>query len=566
MSAAMMDQLQTPQRPPALVAFVGYLISSGMRIDPTNPDWAGGDHLLFSEGFTDVVQHAFELAGCHESHLPRAGFAALPELIASGQSIYALVESKDASRLAGLKELPRQLTVVCEETPTDSHRWDIRLIESPRLESLDICSSCHAKERDLPMWIVSPLGGNRIMEPSGTTKTHELAERMSHLGTETAFDVLAQVNRLKAEGRDILSFGLGEPDFDTPAHIREAAKNAIDKGFTHYGPSAGLPELRQAIARYIQRTRHIPCDESEVVVTPGAKPVMFDAMMALIDPGDEVIYPNPGYPIYESVIDWIGGISVPLPLLEDRNWNFTIEEVVDCLTPRTKAIVLNTPGNPCGNLLGKELLRDLAKLAVDRNLWVISDEVYSQIVFDEEFTSIVSFPGMKERTVIVDGFSKTYAMTGWRLGYGVMPPDLAVQVAKIETNIDSCTCSFTQIGGIHALEGPQHESEHMAQQFRLRGKAIADGLNNIDGVTCCQPGGAFYVFPNVTAACRRLGLKDAVQLQRALLEEAGVAVLPRTCFGRKNVGEEQEYLRLSFATSLENIQEGLRRMKRFIER
>lgn len=388
---------------------------------------------------------------------------------------------------------------------------------------------------------------------------------MSHLGTETAFDVLAQVNKLKAQGRDILSFGLGEPDFDTPEHIREAAKKAIDQGFTHYGPSAGLPELRQAIARYIQRTRHVPCDETEIVVTPGAKPVMFDVMMALINPGDEVIYPNPGYPIYESVIDWIDGVSVPLPLLEEKNWNFTIDELVSVLTPRTKAIVLNSPGNPCGNLLSKELLRDLATLAVDRNLWIISDEVYSQIVFDDEFTSIISFPGMKERTVIVEGFSKTYAMTGWRLGYGVMPADLATQVAKIETNIDSCTCTFSQIAGIHALEGPQHESEYMAQQFALRGKAIADGLNKIDGVTCVQPGGAFYVFPNVTAACRRLGLSDASQLQKVLLEEAGVAVLPRTCFGRKNAGEEQEYLRLSFATSMENIQEGLRRMKQFIE-
>lgn len=393
----------------------------------------------------------------------------------------------------------------------------------------------------------------------------QLADRMNVLGTETAFDVLAQVNALKAQGRDILSFGLGEPDFDTPGHIREAAKKAIDEGFTHYGPSNGLPELRDAIAQYIQRTRHIPCSPEEVVLTPGAKPVLFDAMMALINPGDEVIYPNPGYPIYESVIDWIGGKSVPLPLLEEKNWNFTIDDLARLVTPKTKGIVLNSPGNPCGNLLTKELMRDVAQLAADHNLYVFSDEVYSQIIFDQEFYSPASFPGMKDRTIIVDGFSKTYAMTGWRLGYGVMRPDLAKQVAKIETNIDSCTCTFTQIAGFHALTGPQHESEYMTQQFRERGKAITDGLNAIDGVRCLPPGGAFYVFPNVSGACSRLGLANANQLQQALLEQAGVAVLPRTCFGRKNEGENQEYLRLSFATSLENIREGLRRMKQFIE-
>ncbi|MBI1387114.1 MAG: aminotransferase class I/II-fold pyridoxal phosphate-dependent enzyme [bacterium] len=389
---------------------------------------------------------------------------------------------------------------------------------------------------------------------------------MKKLGTETAFDVLAQVNQLRAQGRDILSFGLGEPAFDTPVHVKEAARKAIAENETHYVGSAGIPKLRESIAAYIQRTRNIPCDADEIVVTPGAKPVMFDAMMSMINPGDEVIYPNPGYPIYESVIDWIGGVSVPLPLLEERNWNFTIDDLARLITPKTRCIVLNSPGNPCGNVLEANLLRDLADLCKQRNLWVISDEVYSQIIWGGEHHSIASFPGMKERTVIVDGFSKTYAMTGWRLGYGVMNRDLAKQVAKIETNIDSCTCAFTQIAGVHALDGPQHESHYMVEQFEKRAHTIVELLNQIDGVRCTRAGGAFYVFPNVTGACRKLGLKSANDLQRALLHEAGVAVLPRTCFGRKNQGEEQEYLRLSFATSMENIREGIRRMKQFIER
>ncbi|MBD3265314.1 aminotransferase class I/II-fold pyridoxal phosphate-dependent enzyme [bacterium] len=376
----------------------------------------------------------------------------------------------------------------------------------------------------------------------------ELAERMGHLGTETAFDVLSEVHRLRAQGRDIISFGLGEPDFDTPSHIKQAAKQALDENETHYVPSAGIEPLRHAIADYIQRTRRIPVDPAEVVVTPGAKPIIFDVMMCLINPGDEVLYPNPGYPIYESVIDWVGGRSVPLPLWEDKNWSFSVEELASRITPKTKMMVLNSPGNPTGTILSDETLRQIAELAVKNDMWIISDEVYSQILFDAEFHSVASLPGMKERTIIVDGFSKTYAMTGWRLGYGVMPQDLAVQVAKIETNIDSCTCAFSQIAGVHALEGPPHESEYMVQQFYERSKVIVDLLNQMEGVSCLPAQGAFYVFPNVTGACRKLGMQTANELQQALLHEAGVAVLPRTCFGRRNEGEAEEYLRLSFAT------------------
>ena len=417
-----------------------------------------------------------------------------------------------------------------------------------------------------PLWIVSPITGSTLFAPQPGTKKVELSNRMSHLGTETAFDVLASVHRLRAQGRDVVSFGLGEPDFNTPVHVKDAAKKALDSNETHYVPSAGIEPLRTAIANYIQRTRRIPVEPREVVVTPGAKPIIFDVMMALINPGDEVLYPNPGYPIYESVIDWIGGKSVPLPLWEDKNWSFSVESLASRITPKTKMIVLNTPGNPTGTILSEETLREIARLAVANDFWVIADEVYSQIIFDEEFLSIASLPGMKERTIIVDGFSKTYAMTGWRLGYGVMPPDLAVQVARIETNIDSCTCTFSQIAAVHALNGPQHESQYMISQFKERAKVIVDGLNAIDGVSCLHAQGAFYVFPNVTGACRRLGMRSANELQQALLNEAGVAVLPRTCFGRKNEGENEEYIRLSFATSMEIIREGLRRMKRFIEK
>ncbi len=559
------ETLHSPNRPRSLIETVGYLLLAGMRIDPGNPAWARGDKLFYATCFTGVVKDAYLAAGCPEEAVPAPGFALLETTVSqltAEQSLFCLMESCGDARFKN--SIQPSITVFCPEPPVDRSNWDIHSFDELDAGSLHALLSGTG---ELPRWITAPITGSMLLKPSKEpSNLPPLSARMSRLGTETAFSVLAEVNRLKDEGRDIISFGLGEPDFDTPGHVKEAAKNAIDRNETHYGPSAGIPELRQAAARYIQHTRHIPVDADEVVITPGAKPIIFDVMMSLLDPGDEVLYPNPGYPIYESVIEWIGAVSVPLPLREEQNWNFLVDDLIHRLTPKTRMIVLNTPGNPTGTMIGESELREIARLAIERNLWVISDEVYSQIVFDGEFHSIVSLPGMKERTILVDGFSKTYAMTGWRLGYGVMNKTLAEQTAKIETNIDSCTCSFTQIAGVHALEGPHDEPRYMAEQFKDRSRVIVEGLNDIEGVRCLPAGGAFYVFPNVTGACRRLGLSTANELQRALLEQAGVAVLPRTCFGRKNEGEDQEYIRLSFATSMENIREGLRRMKQFIER
>ena len=392
----------------------------------------------------------------------------------------------------------------------------------------------------------------------------KLADRMKVLGTESAFDVLARVNRLRAEGRDIISFGLGEPDFDTPEHIKEAGKNAIDQNYTHYGPSAGLPELREAIADYMARTRGVKVAAENITVSPGAKPVLFAALAALVNPGDQVIYPSPGYPIYESIADWIGAETVPARLREENEWRYDVDELASLITPRTKALVLNSPQNPTGGMLLTEDMEAIAELAMRHDLWVITDEIYSQIVFDEPFASILSVPGMEHRTVVVDGFSKTYSMTGWRIGFGVCRPDLAQQMARIETNLHSCTATFTQKAAIQALTGPQDEAHAMTAAFRRRAQLVTDLLNGIDGVSCVKPRGAFYVLPNVTRACRKLGLASANALCDYLLEKADIAVLPRTCFGRRL--EKEGYIRLSFATSDDNIREGLRRMKAAIER
>lgn len=391
-----------------------------------------------------------------------------------------------------------------------------------------------------------------------------LAERMARLGTETAFDVLARVNRLRDEGRDIISFGLGEPDFETPDHIKRACAEALEAGYTHYGPSAGQPELREAIAGYVSRTRGVPVGPENVVVSPGAKPVIFGAMMALVNPGDEVIYPSPGYPIYESVADWIGAHTVPARLREGNHWSYDVDELARLVTARTRMIVLNSPQNPTGGMLLADDMRAIAEIALRHDLWVVADEVYSQIVFGEPFASILSQPGMEHRTVLVDGFSKTYAMTGWRIGFGVCRADLAVRLARIETNLHSCTASMVQRAALAALCGPQNESREMAAAFRRRARLVTGLLNDIEGVSCVAPRGAFYVFPNVTGACRRLGLPDANALCEHLLQEASVAVLPRTCFGRRL--EDQEYIRLSFAASDEQIAAGVARMKAAIER
>lgn len=392
-----------------------------------------------------------------------------------------------------------------------------------------------------------------------------LAERMGRLGTETAFEVLARVKKLEAEGREIVSFAIGEPDFDTPAHIKQAGISAIENNETHYGPSAGIMPLREAVAEYIGKTRGLSVDPEEVVITPGAKPIIFFTIMALVDPGDEVLYPNPGFPIYESVINFAGGKAVPLPLLEEKDFSFDIDYLRSKVSDKTKLLIVNSPQNPTGGVLSKGDLEAIAELALKHDFMVLSDEVYSRILFDGDFYSISQIPGMKERTIILDGFSKTYAMTGWRLGYGVMRKDLAENIARLETNSESCTATFTQLAGVEALKGPQEPSEAMTAEFKKRRDIIVKGLNDIEGVSCRLPGGAFYVFPNVTKACRKLGLKDSNELADKLLYEGNVAVLGRTCFGRRNDEETEEYIRLSYATSTENILEGLARIKKVIE-
>lgn len=395
----------------------------------------------------------------------------------------------------------------------------------------------------------------------------QYAKSMSRLGTETAFAVLAQVKKLEAEGKDIVSFCIGEPDFDTPKNIRDSAKKALDDGYTHYGPSTGLPEARQAYAEYINSTRkNVTYDADEIVITPGGKPVMFYAILLLADVDDEIIYPNPGFPIYESMINYVGAKAIPLPLLEEKEFVFDVKELERLISPKTKMLILNSPQNPCGGVIQKDDLETVARLAVEHDLWVLSDEIYSRILYGEEFQSITQFPGMKERTIILEGHSKTYAMTGWRLGYGVMNKELAIGIGQLVTNSCSCTSSFIQIAGIEAYKGPQDETEEMVNRFQSRRDLIVAGLNNIRGVHCLSPRGAFYVFPNVTGACKRLGFTQSVELQDYLLNEAGVAVLARTCFGRRNKSETELYIRLSYATSEENIKEGLKRIKAALEK
>jgi len=393
----------------------------------------------------------------------------------------------------------------------------------------------------------------------------QIAERMSLLGTETAFEVLAECKRLEAEGRNMVSFCIGEPDFDTPKYIRKAAKAALDNGFTHYGPSAGLPDARKRFAQYITETRGVEYASDEIVITPGAKPIIFFGLLATVNPGDEVIYPNPGFPIYESMISFIGAKPVPAALLEKKGFNFDVYKLKSLVTEKTKMIIINSPHNPCGGVIPKEDLEEIAKLAVEKNIWVMSDEVYSRIQYDGKFESITQFPGMKERTILIEGHSKTYAMTGWRLGYGAMNKDLAAHIARLMTNSNSCTATFTQMAGTEAYNGPQKDTERMVRKFKKRRNLIVEGLNSIPGFKCLKPKGAFYVFPNVTEACKTAGFKDSKQLQQFLLYRANVAVLARTCFGRKNDGEAEEYIRLSYATSEEKITEGISRMKAALE-
>jgi aspartate/methionine/tyrosine aminotransferase len=379
-----------------------------------------------------------------------------------------------------------------------------------------------------------------------------LAERMGRLGTETAFEVLARAKALEAKGKKVIHLEIGEPDFDTPQNIRQAAKRALDEGYTHYGPSAGLPALREVLAEQACKDLNISVTPDQVVVTPGAKPIMFFAILALIDPGDEVVYPNPGFPIYESVIKFVGATPVPIPLREENDFQLDIDELHDLIGPKTRLVIINSPGNPTGGVLSRENLMAIAEMIRGRKIMVLSDEVYHRIVYQGAHHSIASLPGMREQTIVLNGFSKTYAMTGWRLGYGIMPADLAVQVAKLQTNSNSCTCSFIQMAGIEALRGPQDAVAAMVAEFRRRREVIVEGLQAIEGITCRMPKGAFYVFPNVT----KIGW-PCKKLADYFLEEAGVAVLAGTSFGDFGDG----FLRLSYANSVENIEEALRRIE-----
>jgi aspartate aminotransferase len=393
----------------------------------------------------------------------------------------------------------------------------------------------------------------------------KLAERMSRLGTENAFTVLAEVQRLAASGRDIVSLGIGDPDFDTPANVRAAAARALEAGRTHYNPSAGIPALREAIAANLTRTRGVQFSPDEVVVTPGAKPIIFNTILALAEPGDEVIYPNPGFPIYESVIQFAGATPVPVALLESRDFRLDVEQLRGAVSPRTRLIILNSPNNPTGGVLSRQDLEAVAQIAQGCDAWVLADEIYSEFLFEGRHESITQVPGMKERTILLDGFSKTYAMTGWRLGYGAMPVPLAEKIAQLNTNSVSCTATFVQDGGVEALTGPQDALHAMIAEFKARRDLAIAELNAIPGISCVNPLGAFYAFPNVTGACRLLGLKNAEEFQHAMLHDGGVAVLARTNFGPRNEGEDQEYVRISFATSRELLREGLRRMRAHIE-
>jgi aspartate/methionine/tyrosine aminotransferase len=384
------------------------------------------------------------------------------------------------------------------------------------------------------------------------------ADRMVLLGTETAFEVLAKAKALEKQGKNIIHLEIGEPDFDTPQNIKEAAVKALYSGYTHYVPAAGIPELREAIAEYVSKTRSIPVDPEEVVVTPGAKPIMFFAILACVNPGEEVLYPNPGFPIYESMINFVGAKPVPIPLKEEDDFSIDHEYVKEKISKKTKMIILNSPENPTGGVLTKEDLKVIADCIAHRNdVIVLSDEVYSRIIYEETHESIASLPGMKEKTIILDGFSKTYAMTGWRLGYGVMRKNLAEKITQLMINSNSCTCAFVQIAGIEALKGPQDFVDRMVAEFRKRREIIVEGLNRIKGITCKKPKGSFYVFPNITGT----GMRSS-ELSDYLLNEAGVAVLSGTAFGEYGEG----YLRMSFANSAENIKEALKRIETALEK
>jgi aspartate/methionine/tyrosine aminotransferase len=380
---------------------------------------------------------------------------------------------------------------------------------------------------------------------------------MGRLGTETAFDVLVRARALEAQGRDVVHLEVGEPDFATPENIVNAAVRALHHGATKYTPSAGIPELREAIAEHVSATRHIPVKPEQVVVTPGGKPIMFFVMLALLDEGDEALTPNPGFPIYESMIRFTGARPVFYRLREENHFRFDPEEFARAVTDKTRLIIVNSPHNPTGGVLEPSDLAEIARIATERDIPVLSDEIYWRILYDGAHHSLMSLPGMAERTILLDGFSKTYAMTGWRLGYGVMNEALAQRITQLMTNSNSCTSAGVQWAGVEALTGPQDEVARMVGAFHERRDFIVAGLNQIPGFKCILPQGAFYAFPNI----RGVGWPSH-RLADYLLKEAGVACLSGTAFGEYGEG----YLRLSYANSLENIHKALDRIKIAVDR
>jgi len=383
------------------------------------------------------------------------------------------------------------------------------------------------------------------------------AARMGNIGTESAFEVSARARALEAQGRSIIHLQIGEPDFDTPAHVREAAKRALDEGATHYAPFPGVPALREAIAADVTARKGFTADPSQVFVTVGGKGVMLYAILGLVDPGDEVIVPDPGYPIYESLARFVGATPVPIPIRMDREFRLDVDELASLITPRTRMLILNSPANPTGGVLTREDLVQIAGLAVRHDLWVLADEIYGRILYDgAEHVSIASLPGMAERTIVLDGFSKTFAMTGWRLGYAIVPPSVIPTYSQLVINTISCAPTFAQVGAVAALTGPQDDVDAMVVEFRARRDLVVAGLNRIPGIRCATPAGAFYAFPSVIGT----GV-DGQEMADRLLHEAGVCVLAGTAFG--DVGAD--HIRISYANSRENLVEALGRIERFVE-
>ena len=385
----------------------------------------------------------------------------------------------------------------------------------------------------------------------------KLSSRQSRLGTETAFETLAKAKKLEAQGKNIVHLEIGEPDFDSPSYVIDAAKEALDQGFTHYGPSAGQPELRNAIAIHQGEFNGYSISPENVIVTPGGKPVMFFSLLALIEEGDEVIYPNPGFPIYESMINYSGGTPIPMKLEETKDFNANINDLRKLITDKTKMMIINSPNNPCGSVTTKDDLEQIAEIAIENNIIVLSDEIYKDMYYEGEHYSITKFNGMKERTIILDGFSKSYAMTGWRLGYGIFPDFLVEDITKLMTNSVSCTSVFSQMAAIAALEGSREFTINMMEKFKIRRDIIVNGLNSIEGVTCRTPLGAFYAFPNISGT----GLSSS-DFADIALNEYGVALLSGTAFGEYG----DDYIRISFANSEENLLKAIDRLNDMIKK